>query len=157
MPIIDRTGNIFTTDAEAIGHGVNTEGVMGAGIAFSVRVMFPEIYKSYRDLCKADKLQPGEVFTAIDPRSRKYIVNLASQDKPGANARLEWVKSSLSTALNSLAIEGVRTLALPRIGAGIGGLNWTEVRSAIEEIAEAYPSIDIELWEFKPESELNDS
>lgn len=152
MAITDQIGNIFTTQAQAIGHGVNTKGVMGAGIAFSVRLMYPEIYLEYRELCDSDGLQPGGVYTALDDRSGRYIVNLASQDAPGANARLEWLRSSLSHGLDELNELGVTSLALPRIGAGIGGLEWPEVREAIEEVAEAYPHMELELWEFKPKA-----
>lgn len=152
MAITDQTGNIFTTQAQAIGHGVNTKGVMGAGIAFSVRLMYPEVYLEYRELCELGALQPGGVYTALDENSGRYIVNLASQDAPGANARLEWLRASLSRALDELTELEVTSLALPRIGAGIGGLEWPEVREAIEEIAEAYPHMEIELWEFKPKA-----
>ena len=100
MAITDQTGNIFTTRAQAIGHGVNTKGVMGAGIAFSVRLMYPEVYLEYRELCESGELQPGDVYTALDENSGRYIVNLASQDAPGANARLEWLRASLSRALD---------------------------------------------------------
>lgn len=155
MAIIEKTGNIFITDAEAIGHGVNTQGVMGAGIAFSIRLMFPEVYLAYKTRCDDGGLNPGDEFTVLDDRSGKYIVNLASQDAPGANARLEWVRSSVSLALDSLTDAGITSLALPRIGSGIGGLQWENVRLAIEEIAEAYQHVDIELWEFKPEARNN--
>lgn len=150
MPLIERTGDIFTSEAEVIGHGVNVDGVMGAGIAKQVKERFPRAYKTYRRACLEQALVPGDYVAVASEDGSVTIANLATQDQPGANARLEWLKSSLTQLLDDMAATSyLRTLALPRIGAGIGGLQWDEVREAIEELSEQYPEIDIETWSFE--------
>lgn len=149
MTIIDKTGDIFTSNAGYIGHGVNVYGIMGAGIAVQVRNRFPEVYRQYGEACASGALVPGDCFSVEDPSTGVVIANLASQDKPGANARIDWVKSSLNTLLDDIAESDPNAmLALPRIASNIGGLDWVDVRAAIVDIAEQYPDITLELWTY---------
>ena len=146
MRLIERTGNIFNTDATAIGHGVNTRGVMGAGIAKQFRVRFPAMYDSYSAACRSGQLNPGECLAYPD-RSGLLIANIASQDAPGPRARLVWLRTGVASALVSAAEHGHRVLALPQIGCGIGGLAWGEVLPVLGELAASGP-VDIEAWTF---------
>jgi len=152
MTVIYKTGDIFTTTQPAIGHGVNTKGVMGAGIAKTIRRTFPDVYETYRDLCHAGELKPGEVmpvFSAYPPH--KWVFNIASQDVPGPSARYEWLEDGVRDAFQVLSDFGIEGIALPRIGAGIGGLDWARVEPFITNIAAQFPHIEVELWEFKAE------
>ena len=84
-----------------------------------------------------------------------WVLNLASQNRPGADARLDWLTTSLHAAFTFCATEGLTGFAIPRIGAGIGGLDWPDVFKVIEQAAAAHPSIEIEVWslpETKPAS-----
>lgn len=141
--LIHKTGDLFTTEAQAIGHGVNTVGVMGHGIAVHFRNMYPDMYSSYRTLCREGNLRPGE--TMAWSEGDKVIYNIASQDLPGPNAKLYWLIDGVWAALNHAADHGISTLALPRIGSGIGGLDQNDVESALKLLAES-ASVDIELW-----------
>lgn len=152
MTIIDRKGNIFDSEAEVIGHGVNTYGVMGAGIAKQIRERFPHVYAAYRRACDSGNFLPGMTLPVEDPDTGVWIMNLASQERPGADARLEWLEESLTEALRQMPNVGLTSLALPQIGAGIGGLEWDDVRSVITELSEEYPEVTIELWEFVPDA-----
>lgn len=147
MKVIEREGDLFTTDAQAIGHGVNCAGLMGAGIAVKFREKFPEMYRYYLSLCQAGLLRPGSVYpyyTGDDVT----VYNIASQASPGADARYPWLVTGVMKALESCETMGYDRLALPYIGAGIGGLDRDEVRKRLAECAEASP-VDIELWDFK--------
>ena len=148
MTIVDRKGNIFDSEASAIGHGVNTYGVMGAGIAKQVRERFPYVYSVYRSSCDSGNFLPGMTIPVQDPETGVWILNLASQERPGADARLEWLEEALSETLRQISNMGWTSLALPQIGAGIGGLEWDDVRAMIVELSGEYPEITIELWEF---------
>ena len=145
-----REGDLFGTEARALGHGVNTHGVMGAGIAAQFKRNYPDMYKEYSIYCKnSPGLIPGSVFVwkyknhFMD--DYEYVINLATQDSPGPNAKIEWVRESVQMALDFLSEEGVSVLALPRIGSGIGGLDQDEVEAVLTELAEA-STVDIELW-----------
>ena len=136
--IVERSGNLFTSDCPAYAQGVNTMGSMGAGIAVEFRKRWPAMFEEYRVLCRDRLLQPGgiHVYRAAD----RTIVNLATQRsfRRGA-ARLEFVRTAAHEA-SQLPLEG---LALPRIGAGLGGLRWTDVRQVLEEELAALPYVEV--------------
>jgi O-acetyl-ADP-ribose deacetylase (regulator of RNase III) len=143
-----KVGDLFTSEQPAIGHGVNIRGIMGSGIAVIFKRQFPEIFPPYKEACDNGMLTPGsmlpvEVDSDTDTR---WVFNLASQDEPGANARMDWVEDSAHAAFHYAEEEGVSGLALPRIASGVGGLVWADVKLKLEEVAAQYPSITLELW-----------
>lgn len=142
--LIHKQGDLFNTEAHGIGHGVNTLGVMGHGIAVKFRDIFPEMYQQYRHFCETKQLVPGTTFI-YEPEDGYFVYNIASQDMPGANARLEWLRAGLEGALKHADLVDLGTLALPRIGAGIGGLVWEDVLALLTELAESHKT-DIEVW-----------
>jgi O-acetyl-ADP-ribose deacetylase (regulator of RNase III) len=143
--LIHKTGNIFMTDAPAIGHGVNVHGVMGSGIAVQFRRLFPDMYQEYRKFCKNGALKPGMVYAYHDEQLHLLVMNIASQDAPGPNARIEWLREGVEKVLVVLDNHNISRIALPRIGAGVGGLDWDEVEKVLTELAEAHTA-DIEVW-----------
>ena len=137
-------GDLFEQYFPAIGHGCNTVGVMGAGIAAKFRHDYPEMYNSYWVLCRIGKAEPGDIFPYEDPATGKMIYNMFSQDLPGANASLDWLTTAVSKTVKDCAIRGIKSLGIPRIGTGIGGLKWEDVRSVLERISRNAPE-DFEL------------
>ncbi len=132
MKLIERTGDLFKYTGEAIGHGVNTMGVMGAGIAKQFAERWPEMYEAYRERCMSHQLQPGDFF-AWEAPDKTLILNLATQQKPGNGAQTFWVRASLMKAAVVLQSHfDIHELALPRIGCGIGGLKWEFVSQLIQ-------------------------
>lgn len=127
-------GNVFEVGAPAIGHGVNVRGVMGAGVAVGFRNSFPEMHAEYQLRCATGELEPGEVFHWVEEESGLHIFNLASQDEPGPNARLEWLVASAGRALSIADEYGVPYIAIPQIGCGIGGLEWEDVKRSLEQV-----------------------
>jgi O-acetyl-ADP-ribose deacetylase (regulator of RNase III) len=149
--MIEKQGDVFTTDATYIGHGVNCKGVMGAGIAKTIREKFPKVYDEYRQVCANGGLVPGSLFAY--PENGKMIVNLATQNNPGPDATYEAVINSLlhfskvASEPNKIKRYG-NTIAIPEIGCGIGGLEWPIVELAIELVEEVYPEIEYEVWHY---------
>lgn len=137
------TGNLFGSDATALGHGVNVDGLMGAGIAKQFAALFPTMHMNYRALCNAKLLMPGEVYVHTTPNLTIY--NIASQDRPGRNARLDWLAEGIDAALSDTSLLGHSALALPRIGCGIGGLSWDDVEPLLAEI-EARHSTELHIY-----------
>lgn len=127
-------GDLFSVTQGAIGHGVNCRGVMGAGIAKPIKNKYPEMYAEYRELCRTGKLKPGGFFPWFDEESGLWVYNLASQDKPGADARLEWLSEAAGAALDHAASQGFSTVNIPRIGCGIGGLEWEDVACSLTQL-----------------------
>ncbi len=147
--LIHKTGDIFTTTARAVGHGVNTQGLMGAGIARTFRKLYPTMYMAYHNVCNDGRLVGGQVFpwkeTSLDGDT--FILNIASQEKPGSNASYDFLVSGVKIALEWCDTWGLDTLALPRIGSGIGGLDEKVVEAILTALAENSP-VDIELWTY---------
>lgn len=149
--MIERTGDVFTTEAKYIGHGVNTQGVMGAGIAKTIRDKFPHVYKEYRWLCMGNNLTPGNFF--VYPENGKLIVNFATQAMPGPDANYDWLFTSLlrfsQQAVAKIPKNG-NLVAIPELGCGIGGLEWPTVKQTIELVEAIVPEIKYEVWHYKP-------
>ncbi len=134
--LTETTGDLFTVayelNVDAIAHGVNCQGAMHAGIADKFRRKWPDMFEQYRILCNNKNLKPGQAF--IYKTNGKFIYNLATQQFVGPNAKLEYVHDAF-TAMQIHALKNnVSSLAIPRIAAGIGGLNWDDVRNTIEHV-----------------------
>ena len=100
--IVERTGDLFTSDCPALGHGVNT---LGAGIAVEFRRRWPALYEAYREACRSGRLQPGGIFVWQAPD--RLIVNLATQRGVGRGAaRLAWVRQA-ARATAQLPVAGL--------------------------------------------------
>lgn len=140
--ITEYTGDLFTSTAEALGHGANCRGLMGAGIAKQFRDRWPDMHSEYRKLCEEGLLKPGDVYPyrAAD----RILINIASQEYPGPDAQLEWLAAGMAKALLYCADRGVKSLAIPRIGCGIGGLQWDDVRAVLETFNDA--PVVLEVW-----------
>lgn len=147
--MIKRTGNLFDTTSKHIGHGVNTKGVMGAGIAVEFRNRFPKMYTQYKAVCEGGGLKPGGLFVA---KEGGYVIhNIASQKNPGADARYVWLHMAAYRAAERVVEMGGATLAIPLIGCGIGGLEWSGVRNVLDLIETEVP-MQFEVWKFEPGS-----
>jgi O-acetyl-ADP-ribose deacetylase (regulator of RNase III) len=141
--LIEKTGDMFQSDAEAYAHGVNVKGLMGAGVAVAFKTKWPDMYANYKTICGLDFLHAGEVYTY--DAGDKLIFNIASQDLPGANAQLKWLEEGLRDAINEADELGIDKIAMPRIGCGIGGLEWENVRDILDYYSRE-TDVDIEVW-----------
>lgn len=133
MIILKPSGDLFDFPSN-IGHGVNCAGAMGKGIALEFKSRWPEMYKSYRELCQSGKLGPGDIFAYQDPNTLRWILNLATQKTWRERATIEYLRSSLCRTIDFLVSHGQTQIAFPRICAGLGGLDWEEVKSVFYSI-----------------------
>lgn len=145
MTLVEKTGDLFTAHADVLGHGVNCKGLMGAGIARAFREQWPEMYREYRMLCDEGLLKPGQIFPWNSPIGPS-VINIATQEWPGRDAQYEWVDAGIHNALAYCRDRGLKSLAIPRIGCGIGGLDWDVVRDALEIASAEYPDVELEVW-----------
>ena len=134
MPIIFAGGDLFATPGlQALGHGVNCGGATGAGIAIEFKKRYPGMYKQYKALCKNGGLLPGDVFAWHG--NDITVFNLATQKHWNTGATPEAVKDSVTKMLNLAEKMAIHEIALPRIGAGLGGLEWDDVKSLLATLA----------------------
>lgn len=142
--MIEKTGSVFDTHAGALGHGVNCVGAMGAGVARLVRQRWPQMFEPYRQACVARTLRPGDVLpmqTGEEPI--RWVYHLATQGRPGPDARLEWIRQSAQQAAVHARQHGIERIAIPQIGCGIGGLAWSDVRPVLLSLEDG---VEWEIW-----------
>lgn len=134
MPVEMRIGDVFAADdADAFAHGCNCAGAMGAGIAVQFKRRWPRMYDEYRSLCAAGSFRPGDVF--LWRGDGATIFNLGTQATWRVGATEAAVRTSLERMARMADEFGVGRIAMPRVGAGLGGLPWPSVESIVREVA----------------------
>jgi O-acetyl-ADP-ribose deacetylase (regulator of RNase III) len=134
------TGDVLSERAFA--HGCNCRGVMGAGIAKHVRDRWPGAYDEYRALCDRGFFKPGSVHAWSDWRTGQHVFNLGTQLDPGPCASLSAIEEAVSWMFRTKPGNGLHVIAIPRIGCGIGGLDWdAAVRPTLERIMTGIPAV----------------
>jgi O-acetyl-ADP-ribose deacetylase (regulator of RNase III) len=142
------TGDILTADAEALVNTVNCVGIMGRGIALQFRNAFPANFKAYEAACKRQELHPGKMFafetgSLTNPR---YIINFPTKRHWKGKSRLADIESGLQALVAEVRRLGIRSIAIPPLGCGQGGLDWAEVRPRIEQALAAVPDVRVLLF-----------
>lgn len=142
-------GNMLDASAEALVNTVNEVGVMGKGIARMFREAFPESARAYQDASARGEVRVGHVFVTqnhalVGPR---WILHFPTKKHWRHPARLEWIREGLEDLVRVVRANGIRSLALPPLGCGNGGLEWTQVRREIETALADLPDVDVLVYE----------
>ena len=124
-------GDLIESGEPVIAHGCNTVGVMGAGIARAVKDKWPEVYDQYDASCADGTFDAGSAQRCVGDDDRT-VYNLGTQRNPGASATYWLVFLSFANMFESMKTWGHDRVAIPRIGCGIGGLEWSGVAAAID-------------------------
>lgn len=142
-------GNLLEARAEALVNTVNTVGVMGKGIALMFKERFDENFRRYAAACKAKEVQTGKMFVTPvhELEGPRWIVNFPTKQHWRAPSRMEWVVDGLQDLRRFLIEQQVKSIAIPPLGAGNGGLEWADVR---EQIEQALGDLDIDILVFEP-------
>jgi O-acetyl-ADP-ribose deacetylase (regulator of RNase III) len=155
MPIAFVSGDLFANRyrARALAHGCNCQGSMGAGIATSFRDRYPAMFAEYRRRCKA---QP-RLFNLGDAwlwkaDGQPWVFNLGTQEGVWrARASYQAIEAALRAMRQQADGEGVTSIAIPRVGAGYGGLSWTKVRDVVEQVFADWPGTLYVYEDYRPE------
>ncbi len=144
-----KTGNILAEDAEALVNTVNCVGVMGRGIALQFKKAFPKNYKSYAAACKRNEVQPGRMFVSetrqlMNPR---YIINFPTKRHWRGKSRMEDIDAGLVALVEEIRSRNIRSIAIPPLGSGLGGLDWSEVRPRIEAALQTFSDLKVVIFE----------
>jgi O-acetyl-ADP-ribose deacetylase (regulator of RNase III) len=142
-------GDILKADAEALVNTVNCVGVMGRGIALQFRKAFPDNFKAYKALCDRKELRPGKIFVFDLNRLQnpRYVINFPTKKHWKGKSRLEYIDSGLEALVDEVRRRSIRSIGLPPLGCGLGGLDWKEVRHRIERAFEDLPDVRVLLYE----------
>lgn len=153
MPIIEyKKANLLDCKEKLIAHGCNAKGVMGSGVAGAIRKKYPGAYEVYRERFKTHGLLLGSCVRFRSLVDNKIIYNLITQENFGNVAEIRYVSydaiercfSSLDFTIRNVKNMEGHGLAIPKIGAGLGGGNWNIIETIINETT---PSVDIVVYE----------
>lgn len=142
-------GDILQAEAEALVNTVNCVGVMGRGVALQFKQAFPANFKAYAAACDRGEVQPGRMFVTetgllAGPR---YIINFPTKRHWRGKSRMEDIEAGLAALAQELRERGIRSVAIPPLGSGLGGLDWTDVRPRIATTLSALPDVDVLIFE----------
>ena len=141
-------GDLLKTDAEALVNTVNTVGVMGKGIALQFRQAFPANYQAYRKACEKGEVQIGKMFVFATGQLTppRLIINFPTKTNWRSKSRLEDIVTGLNSLIAVIQSEGITSIALPPLGCGNGGLEWSVVRPKIEGAFAIVPHVQVLLY-----------
>lgn len=142
-------GDILKADVEALVNTVNCVGFMGRGIAAQFRRAFPENFRVYEAACRQRELQPGTMLVVETGQltNPRYIVNFPTKRHWRARSRIEDIQSGLEALATEIDRRGIKSIAVPPLGCGLGGLDWSEVRPKIEAILGQLADVQILVYE----------
>src|SRR6266850_4231018 len=128
-----KRGDILEAKADALVNTVNCVGVMGRGIALQFRKAFPENFKVYEAACERKEVEPGTmlVFETGRLTGPRYIINFPTKRHWKGKSRMEDIDAGLPALVEEIKKRGIRSVAVPPLGCGLGGLNWNDVRPRI--------------------------
>lgn len=144
-----RTGDILQADVEALVNTVNCVGIMGRGVALQFKNDFPENFKAYEAACAREEVQPGKMFvfetrTLTNP---KFIINFPTKRHWRGKSRMEDIDSGLKALVEEIRTRGIRSIAIPPLGSGLGGLNWADVRPRVVEALSGLNDLKVIVFE----------
>lgn len=144
-------GDLLRTDAEALVNTVNCVGIMGRGIALQFRQTFPDNFKAYETACKREEVQPGRMFVYETGwmTNPKYIINFPTKRHWRGKSRIEDIESGLIALRNEVKRRDILSVAIPPLGSGLGGLEWSEVKPRIENAMMDLDNVRVIVFEPK--------
>jgi O-acetyl-ADP-ribose deacetylase (regulator of RNase III) len=142
-------GNLLEAPVEAVVNTVNTVGVMGKGIALMFKERFPENNKAYEAACKTGQVKVGSMFITpgVELGGLRWIINFPTKQNWRNPSRLEWVETGLLDLKEEIVKKGIRSLAIPPLGCGNGGLEWSVVKPMIEDALGNLPGVEVVVFE----------
>lgn len=141
-------GNILEAETEAVVNTVNCVGVMGKGIALQFKQAYPDNFKAYKRACDADEVKPGRMFVfetgaLVGPR---YIINFPTKRHWKGGSKIEDIEAGLRALTDEVQKRAIRSIAVPPLGCGNGGLDWRVIRPMIESAFSELPDVSVRLY-----------
>lgn len=143
-----KRGNILRDVSEALVNPVNCVGIMGAGLALQFKHTFPVNFQAYVNACEDKKLKLGQMFifkTNLD--NPKFIINFPTKYHWRDSSRVQDIEDGLESLSKVILKNSIKSIAIPALGCGLGGLSWLKVRSVIEKGLAGLETIDITFYE----------
>lgn len=150
-------GDLLATNARALVNTVNTVGVMGKGIALQFKERFPNNLVAYISACKSGELVPGKMLVVkerIMSGEEKIIINFPTKKDWKHKSKYEYIEEGLKDLVNTIKRDEIESIAIPPLGCGNGGLDWTMVKCLMEKYLN--PLEDVEILIFEPNDSVKE-
>lgn len=131
-------GDLFQSPAKVLVNTVNTVGVMGKGIAYDFKRIYPEMFKQYQNLCERKQFDIGMLWIYKTPH--KWILNFPTKKHWRHKSKPEYIKAGLKKFVDTYDQKGITSISFPQLGCGNGELDWeTEVQPIMETYLSKVP------------------
>lgn len=151
-----QTGNLLESGAQALVNTVNTVGVMGKGIALQFKNLFPENYRLYVKACEKKEVQIGKLFVTEEDAllaGKKIIINFPTKTSWRLPSEYKYIESGLIELVRVIREKNIKSIAIPPLGAGNGGLDWNKVKLILQEyLADS----DCEIYIYEPTTAIQE-
>lgn len=146
--ITEARGNLLEADVDALVNTVNTVGVMGKGIALQFKRAFPEMFRDYTRAAKRGELALGQMHVwrtglLTGPR---FVINFPTKGHWKARSRLQDIDRGLESLVAVVRDLGIRSLAVPPLGCGHGGLEWRDVEPVLRRTLSGLEDVDVLIY-----------
>ena len=138
-------GNLLDADVEAFVNTVNTVGVMGKGVALQFKIAYPQMFKEYQKACKLGRVQIGRMLVYQNNviSNSKFIINFPTKQHWKQDSKIEFIREGLVSLRDVISSNKIKSIALPPLGCGMGGLNWIEVLPLIHQAFNDIPDVKV--------------
>ena len=152
-----KTGNLLESEAEALVNTVNTMGVMGKGIALQFKNMFPNNFKLYSHACKNNEVKVGKLFITEEEAllaGKKIIINFPTKTNWRLPSEYQYIESGLVDLVLAIKERNIKSIAIPPLGSGNGGLDWNKVKLLLEKYL---GDLDCQIYVYEPSSVIQEA
>jgi len=147
-----KNDNLLESEAEALVNTVNTVGIMGKGIALQFKNQYPNNYKLYKQACKLNEVKVGKMFVTEESSllgGKKTIINFPTKTDWRKPSEYEYIELGLRDLVEIIKEKKIKSVAIPPLGAGNGGLDWNRVKTLMEQYLK---DIDCTIFIYQPNS-----
>lgn len=152
-----KQANLLESDAQAIVNTVNTVGIMGKGIALQFKNQYPQNYKLYAAACKAKEVVVGKMFVTEETSllgGKKIIINFPTKTDWRKPSEYSYIENGLQDLVKVIEDKNIKSIAIPPLGAGNGGLDWNKVKELIEQ---HLSHLDCEVQIYQPNAIIQEA
>lgn len=142
-------GDLLASETEALVNAVNCVGVMGKGIALQFKRAYPDVFAKYKAACAQGEVVPGSMFVVEieEVYGKRCIIHFPTKRHFQERSRIEDIDTGLIALRSTLLERGLRSVAVPALGCGLGGLDWKDVRRRIESSLGDLRGVEVLVYE----------
>jgi O-acetyl-ADP-ribose deacetylase (regulator of RNase III) len=140
-------GDLLKAEVDAIVNATNTVGVMGKGLALQIKKVFPDVFAAYVTACKDKTIAIGRVHVVERASTPRFVINFPTKTDYRKPSKLEYIDAGLPDLIDQVRERAIRSIAIPALGCGLGGLAWNDVKPRIVSAFAALPEVQVLLYE----------